>query len=172
MAVKGKAEKRIPIDSGETAPAVTPEETTPAAMSAESAPPEAASEALASEAATVESQASEAAAEIVDIVSAPLAVIEEAVESAAESFSASFDFDASAWSKKSLELWAENASAFLAFAEQAAKAKSFDELLDLQSRFASERFEAFVRQSNEIMEAAKSMTSFAAAPLCDTRKAA
>ncbi len=163
MAIKGKADKRIPVDSTEASPAGTPEEATRAETPVEPVLMDAGPEPAA---------ASAPEPEIVDIVSAPLAVIEAAAETAAESFSASFEFDASAWSKKSLDLWAENASAFLAFAEQVSKAKTLEEVVDLQSRFASERFEAFVRQSQELMEAAKSLTSFAAAPLCDVRKAA
>lgn len=105
-------------------------------------------------------------------VVAPLAVIEEAIEPAQESFSASFEFDTALWSKRSLELWSENAAAFLGLAEGIAKAKSFEEVVDLQTRFASERFEAFIRQSKELMEFAKSLTVLSAAPLCDASKKA
>ncbi len=173
MAIKGKTEKRSPVDSAETVPVGAPQDATHAETPAEAVTMDAAPELAAPEPAAVEPVAPvAAAAEIVDIVSTPLAVIEQAAESAAESFSASFDFDASAWSKKSLELWSENANAFLAFAEQLGKAKSFEEAIDLQSRFASERFEAFVRQSQELMAAAKTLTSFAPAAFRDMRKAA
>ncbi|WP_363350966.1 phasin family protein [Methylocystis echinoides] len=164
MATKSKADKSIPLDAGQAAPAEAPEEALRAEIPAQ--------EPVLSEAASPAAPAPTPEPEIVDIVSAPLAVIEEAAESAAESFSASFEFDTSAWSKKSLELWAENAAAFLEFAEQVVKAKSFEEAVDIQSRFASERFEAFVRQSQELMDVAKNLASFAAAPLCDVRKAA
>ncbi len=161
MATKSKADKSIPLDAGQAAPAMAPEEATRAEIPAEPALTQAASE-----------PAPAPEPETVGIVPAPLALIEEAAESAAESFSASFEFDSSAWSKKSFELWTENAAAFLEFAEQVVKAKSFEEAVDLQSRFATERFDAFIRQSKELMDIAKSMASFAAAPLCDVRKAA
>jgi hypothetical protein len=114
----------------------------------------------------------EPAAEIVDIVSAPLAVIEEAVENATEGFAAAVSFDSSLWSKKSLELWSENAAAFFALVDQVSRAQTFEEIVDLQSRFANERFEAFIRQSKELMEVAKNMATLSAAPLCDVRKVA
>ncbi|MBL1255877.1 phasin family protein [Methylocystis sp. Sn-Cys] len=106
------------------------------------------------------------------VVAPPLAVIEEAVETAQESFSASFEFDTALWSKRSLELWSENAAAFLGLAEGIAKAKNFEEVVDLQSRFASERFEAFIRQSKELMEFARSLAALSAAPLCAPSKKA
>ncbi|RTL85668.1 MAG: hypothetical protein EKK29_11450 [Hyphomicrobiales bacterium] len=162
MATKSRADKSIPLDVGQAAPAEAPEEAR-AEIPAEPAFAQSASE---------PAPAPLPEPEIVDIVSTPLAVIEEAAESAAESFSASFDFDASVWTKKSFELWAENAAAFLEFAEHVARAKSFEEAVDLQSRFAAGRFEAFIRQSQELMEIARDMASFAAAPLCDARKAA
>jgi hypothetical protein len=114
----------------------------------------------------------EPVAEIVDIVSAPLAVIEEAVENATEGFAAAVSFDTSLWSKKSLDLWSENAAAFFALVDQVSKAQTFEEIVDLQSRFANERFEAFIRQSKELMEVAKNMASLSAAPLRDVRKVA
>ncbi len=128
--------------------------------------------------APLEAHADEAAAPepsnegAVDVVYAPLAVIEEAVEPAQESFSASFEFDTALWSKRSLELWSENAAAFVGLAEGIAKAKSFEEVVDLQSRVASERFEAFIRQSKELMEFARGLTTLSAAPLCDASKKA
>lgn len=161
MATKSKADRSIPLDAGRATPAEAPQEATrvdipagPAAMQA------------------VEEPAPALEPEIVDSVSAPIAVMEEAAESAAESFAAAFEFDTSAWSRKSLEIWAENAAAFFVFAEQALAAKSFEEAVDIQTRFTSERFEAFLRQSKELLELAKDVASFSAAPLCDVRKAA
>ncbi|KAF2990800.1 phasin family protein [Methylocystis sp. MJC1] len=128
--------------------------------------------------ATLDAHADEAAAPaplnegVASAVVAPLAVIEEAIEPAQESFSASFEFDTALWSKRSLELWSENAAAFLGLAEGIAKAKSFEEVVDLQTRFASERFEAFIRQSTELMEFARGLTTLTAAPLCDASKKA
>ncbi len=163
MATKSKADKSIPLDVGQAVPAEASEEAPRAEIPVEPALTQAAPEAT---------PVAYSEPEIVDLVSTPLAVIEEAAESAAESFSASFDFDTSGWSKRSLELWAENAAAFLEFAEQVAKAKSFEEAVDIQSRFTAERFDAFLRQSKELMEIAKGLATFTAVPLCDARKAA
>lgn len=116
--------------------------------------------------------AAEPVVEIEDIVSAPLAVIEEAVEAASESFSASFKFDSSGFAQKSLELWSENANAFFSFLEQYARVKSVEEAVELQTRFANERLDAFLRQSKELMETARDMANLSAAPLCGTKKAA
>lgn len=164
MATKSKADKSMPADAAQETPVQAPQETTFADAQAE--------ETLAVAFVPETTVAPEPAGEIVNIVSTPLAVIEEAVESATEAFSASFEFDTSAWSKKSFELWAENATAFLDLAERVAKARTFEEVVDLQSRFASERFEAFVRQSKELMDFAKSVATMTAAPLRDARKAA
>ncbi|MGB5083368.1 MAG: phasin family protein [Methylocystis silviterrae] len=108
----------------------------------------------------------------VDVIPAPFAVIGEVVQPAQESFSVSVEFDAALWSKKSLELWSENAAAFVGLAERLAKARSFEEIVDVQSRFASERIEAFIRQSKELMEFARSLATLSAAPLCDASKKA
>lgn len=153
------------VDARQETPDAAPAETTLAAAPA-------GDEATAEPVLASEAAAPEPAAEIVDIVSAPLAVIEDAVESATEGFAAAFSFDTSEWTKKSLQVWSENAEAFLALVEQVSKAQSFEEVVDLQSRFASERFEAFVRQSKELMDVAKNMAAVTAAPLCNVRKAA
>lgn len=122
--------------------------------------------------AAIETVAPEPVAAIVELASAPLAVVEKAVESTTEALSVSFDFDAAVWSKKSMELWAENASAFLDLAEQIARAQTFEQIVELQSRFANQRFEAFIRQSKELMAFAQSVAGLSAAPLCDVRRAA
>jgi hypothetical protein len=114
----------------------------------------------------------EPVAEIVEAAAGLPAVVEQLVESTTEAFSASFEFDAGLWPKKSVELWAENASAFFELAEQLAKARNFEEVVELQSRFANARFEAFVRQTRELMDFARNMATLPAAPLCDARKAA
>ncbi|PPD43435.1 MAG: hypothetical protein CTY15_09660 [Methylocystis sp.] len=129
----------------------------------------------------VEAQDVEAAAEpvvletvtpVAEVVQTSLAVVEQTFEKTTEAFSASFDFDASLWSKKSFQLWAENAAAFFDLAEKIARAQTFEEVVDLQSRFANDRFEAFVRQSKELMGLAQSAATLSAAPLCEVRKAA
>jgi len=147
------------IDAGQGIPAEAPVETMRADAPAGEEP--------AAELVSVSAASAPApAAEIVDIVSAPLAVVEEAVESVTEGFAASFVFDASAWSKKSLELWAENAAAFFSLAEQVAKAQTLEEIVDLQSRFAKDRVDAFLRQSKDLMDFAKSASTLSTAPLC------
>ena len=165
MATKSKADKSRPDDAGEETLAAAPQETSFAA--------EAPVETVAPQAAAFEPvQPVAPASEIAVSISAPLAVIEEAVESATEAFSASLQFDTSDWSKKSIELWAENAAAFLDLAEEIGKAKSLEEVLDVQSRFASDRFQAFIRQSQELMDLARRVANFSVAPLYGAQKAA
>lgn len=169
MAQNSKAGKKSAEAAQEALP---PEEWTPAAPPAEEAP---VVEAAAAEAPVAEPAPEpafpEPAAAVAEIAQAPLAVVEEVVETA-KAFSASFQFDTSVWPKKSFELWAESAAAFFELAENVARAQSLEEVVDLQSRFASERFEAFVRQSKELMDFAQNVAVLSAAPLCDVRKAA
>lgn len=153
MTTKHKADKSKSIEAATETPAVEASAEAPAEIVAQPV-------------------AAEPVAEITDIVSAPLAVIEEAVETASESFSASFKFDSSSFTQRSLEMWSENASAFFTFLEQVARAKSFEEAVELQTRFANERLDAFLRQSKELMETARDMASLSAAPLCGAKKAA
>lgn len=162
MATKSKADRSRPDDAGGETLAAAPQETDFAAgaPAVDTAP----------EAVSVDPVAP--ATEIADSISAPLAVIEEAVESASEAFSASIHVDSSDWSKKSIELWSENAAAFLDLAEEIGKAKSFEDVLDIQSRFASERLAAFFRQSQELMDLARRMATLSVAPLCGAQKAA
>lgn len=56
---------------------------------------------------------------------------------------------ASQWQKTAVDLWSENAVALLDLASQLAKATSVSDVIDLQSRFAQERFEGFARLSND-----------------------
>lgn len=164
MATKSKADKSRPDDAGGETLAAAPQETSFAA----DAPVVDAVESVALEVV----QPVAPAPEIADSISAPLAVIEEAVESATEALSASLQFDTSDWSKKSIDLWAENAAAFLDLAEEIGKAKTLEEVLDVQSRFASDRFQAFIRQSQELMDLARRVATFSVAPLYGAQKAA
>jgi hypothetical protein len=165
-------------DGEQTFSASTPMEATLAEAPAADAPAfEAAVAPAPFESPNVEGPAGEIAwvepvAAIVEATSALPATVEQIVESTTGAFSASLEFDTGLWSKKSIELWTENASAFFEFAEEIVKARTFEEVVDLQSRFAKARFEAFVRQSKELMDQARSMASLSAAPLCDARKAA
>jgi hypothetical protein len=164
MATKTKADKSRPDDAGGETLAAAPQETSFAA----DAPVVDAVESVALEVV----QPVAPAPEIADSISAPLAVIEEAVESVTEAFSTSLHVDSADWSKKSIELWSENAAAFLDLAEEIGKAKSFEDVLDIQSRFAAARLEAFLRQSQELMELARRMATLSVAPLCGAQKAA
>jgi cell division septation protein DedD len=53
---------------------------------------------------------------------------------------------------KTLDLLGENAAALFDFAAELGKVKSLADAIDLQSRFASERYSTFLRQSDEIAE--------------------
>lgn len=97
--------------------------------------------------------------------STALAVVVEMTSAGAE------DFDPALWSQKSIDLWAENATAVLDFAERLAKAKSIDEVTNLQSRFVSERFDTLLRQSNELLTLAQRLFGLSIAPLCGARAA-
>ena len=57
--------------------------------------------------------------------------------------------EAAAWAFKSVELWSENAQAMMGFASALGKAKSLTEVVELQSRFASERFNRFAKLAGE-----------------------
>jgi len=80
-------------------------------------------------------------------------------------------FDPAAWSQKSIDLWAENATAVLDFAEGLANAKSIDEITSLQSRFVSERFDTLLRHSNELFTLAQRLFGLSVTPLYGTRAA-
>jgi hypothetical protein len=168
MTTKSKADKNSSLEAATASPAVEASAEAPAKIVAKHV----VAEPVAVEPAPVERVSAEPVTEIVDIVSAPLAVIEEAVETASESFSASFKLNSSSFTQKSLELWSQNASAFFTFLEQFARVKSVDEAVELQTRFANERLDAFLRQSKELMETARDAASFSTAPLYGAKKAA
>ncbi len=163
----GKQSK--PAEAVQETPALPPEaEPIEATPVIEAAPVIDAVAAEAPSAQIAEPEAPAPSAAVAEIVSTSLA----AVEATTEAFSASFHFDASDWSKKSFEIWTENASAFFTLAEKIVKAQTFEEVVDLQSRFAAERMEALLRQSKELMAFAQNVTALSAAPLCEVRKAA
>lgn len=60
--------------------------------------------------------------------------------------------DPSALPLKTLDLFNENAAAMLDFALALGKAKSVGDALELQSRFASERYSSLVRQAGEFAD--------------------
>jgi hypothetical protein len=80
-------------------------------------------------------------------------------------------FDPALWQQKSIDLWAENATAFLDFAERLANAKTIDEVTTLQSRFVSDRLDTLLRQSTELMTLAQRLLSFSIAPIFGARAA-
>ncbi|KAF0127815.1 MAG: hypothetical protein FD139_305 [Methylocystaceae bacterium] len=80
-------------------------------------------------------------------------------------------FDPALWQQKSIDLWAENATAFLDFAERLASAKTIDEVTTLQSRFVSDRLDTLLRQSTELMTFAQRLLSFSIAPIYGARAA-
>lgn len=80
-------------------------------------------------------------------------------------------FDPALWQQKSIDLWAENATAFLDFAERLANAKTIDEVTTLQSRFVSDRLDALLRQSTELMTLAQRLLNFSIAPIYGARAA-
>jgi hypothetical protein len=90
---------------------------------------------------------------------------------AEEVLAASFKFDSAEWAKKSFEIWSEHATAVLDLAEQIAKAKTLEEVVSLQSRFASERLDSFLRQSKDAASFAQSFFGVATATLCGARTA-
>ncbi|ATQ67565.1 MULTISPECIES: phasin family protein [Methylosinus] len=89
--------------------------------------------------AAVEPEPSPAAAE-------PLVIV-AAVTSAAPA-----TLDASALPLKTLDLFNENAAAMMDFALALGAAKTVGDALELQSRFASERYSSLVRQAGEVAE--------------------
>ncbi len=54
-----------------------------------------------------------------------------------------------AWPGKSFELWSESADALMGFATALSKAKSPTEVVELQSQFANENLDRFMRLSSE-----------------------
>jgi len=173
MATKSKADKSRPADAGQDVPAAAPVETTFAADALGEVKTELEVAFPAQTAATPEpAPLADPEPPVALSVSTSLAIIEEPADATAEAFAASFEFDSGNWAKKSIELWAENAAAFLDLAEEIGKAKSFEDVIDIQSRFASDRFAAFIRQSQELMELALSTSTLSVAPLCGARKAA
>jgi hypothetical protein len=110
------------------------------------------------------------------VVEAPTPMVEKAPSTAlaiaVEIKSAEAEpFDPAAWSQKTIDLWAENATAVLDFAEQLANAKSIDEVTNLHSRFVSERFDTLLRHSNELLTLAQRLFGLSITPLYGTRAA-
>ena len=75
------------------------------------------------------------------------------------------EFDLSAWPLNVFDLFSANAAAVLDFATALGKAKSLTDAIELQSRFASERYSTLLRQTNEIAELMRRSTLAANAPI-------
>jgi len=75
------------------------------------------------------------------------------------------EFDLSAWPLNMLDLFSANAAAVLDFATALGQAKSLTDAIELQSRFASERYSTLLRQTNEIAELMRRSTFAATTPV-------
>ena len=92
-----------------------------------------------------------ACVEVVELESAPVVAAQEKVAGFVISASTpSATPEAAAWAFKGVELWSENAQAMMGFASALGKAKSLTEVVELQSRFASERFNRFAKLASEV----------------------
>lgn len=119
--------------------------------------------------APVETSASEAA----PVAVAVPAVVPSVASDPAAGFASAFDvnFDTSQWTKKSLDMWSENATAFFDFADKVTKAKTLDEVTDLQTRFFSERLDVILRQSSELLAFAQEVMTVTVAPFYGAKAA-
>ena len=90
--------------------------------------------------------------EIVELEAAPVLAAQESVAGFAISASTPIATpEAAAWAFKSVELWSENTQAMMGFASALGKAKSLTEVVELQSRFATERFNRFAKLAGEVV---------------------
>ena len=87
-----------------------------------------------------------------ELEAAPVVAAQESVAGFAISASTPIATpEAAAWAFKSVELWSENAQAMMGFASALGKAKSLTEVVELQSRFATERFNRFAKLASEVV---------------------
>lgn len=90
--------------------------------------------------------------EVVELEAAPVVAAQESVAGFAISASTPIATpEAAGWAFKSVELWSENAQAMMGFASALGKAKSLTEVVELQSRFATERFNRFAKLAGEVV---------------------
>ncbi len=79
---------------------------------------------------------------------------------------------AAAWSKvwptKSLDIWNENATAFVEFAAALSKAKNMSEVVTLQSQFLNDRLGSYSRLSSEVVALAQNIAKEAGAAVPKT----
>jgi hypothetical protein len=113
--------------------------------------------------------AQEVAAELVEIkavavsIAATLGALPSWPSPEANKSDAEFDF--SAWPLNVFDLFSANAAAVLDFATALGQAKSVTDAIELQSRFANERYSTLLRQTNEIAELIRRSTFGANAPV-------
>lgn len=74
------------------------------------------------------------------------------------------ELDPSEWSLRTLDAFNENAAAVLDLAVALGKAQSVSDAIELQSRFASERYATLVRQTSEFAELTRRLALEASAP--------
>jgi hypothetical protein len=75
------------------------------------------------------------------------------------------EFDLRAWPLNVFALFSANASAVLDFAAALGQAKSLTDAIELQARFASERYSTLLRQTNEIAELMRCSTFNVSSPV-------
>ena len=144
-----------PPKSAPFAPSYNSEPVAPAP--AENAPLESAAVNEAVIAAALAPQAPEAPeasvyVEVVELEAAPVVAAQESVTGFVISASTpGASPEAAAWAFKGMELWNENAQAMMGFASALGKAKSLTEVVELQSRFATERFNRFAKLAGEVV---------------------
>jgi hypothetical protein len=126
-------------------------------------------EVVAEPAALAPMAAEEVAAELVEIkaVAVSIASTLDALPSgtSSEANKSDAEFDLSAWPLNVFDLFSANAAAVLDFATALGQAKSLTDAIELQSRFASERYSTLLRQTNEIAELTRRSTFPANAPV-------
>jgi len=113
--------------------------------------------------------AEEVAAELVEIkaVAVSIAAILGALPSrpSPKANKSDAEFDLRAWPLNVFDLFSANAAAVLDFVTALGQAKSLADAIELQSRFASERYSTLLRQTNEIAELMRRSTFDANAPV-------
>lgn len=111
----------------------------------------------------------EVAPAIEPIVTQEALATEAPAAEAKSGFAASVKFDSAEWATKSFEIWSEHATAVLDLAEKIARAKTLDEVVSLQSRFATERLDCFLRQSKDAAAFAQSVFALSTTPFSPAR---
>ncbi len=85
---------------------------------------------------------------------------------------AAFFFDATPLAQKSLEIWEENLNALMAHMENLAGVKTLEDAVALQTRFATDCYESFERQSRDLVALTRQLANMGVAPVCGTRATA